>query len=94
MTLFFLGLVIGALLGYLFAKPKPTAATLPYSGSSVPSRQSNPPDFDPVSNFMSEIETGVQLLAENQRNRNMREALRIKAEREQIASAYHSRLPS
>ncbi|MDQ3130511.1 MAG: hypothetical protein M3Q99_07100 [Acidobacteriota bacterium] len=99
MTLLFIGLIIGIIVGRLIGQsklsgssinpqsPPPVRRRAPAGDSGVGNANRS---FDPVSDLMNEMQTGVQLLAEDQRNRNFREAVRIKADRRKLQSAYQS----
>lgn len=92
MFLFLLGLCGGALLGYWLGKSN--ASNSPVQSFAQPARNHRvvKPD-DPVSNLMSEMQIGVQLLAEDQRNCNLRQAIRIKADRQNLTHFSHSSHP-
>jgi len=98
MTLLFIGFIIGIIVGRLIGQSNLSGSSI--NPQSPPVRRRAPAgdsgvgnanrSFDPVSDLMNEMQTGVQLLAEDQRNRNFREAVRIKADRRKLQSAYQS----
>lgn len=81
MLLFLLGLSCGAYFGYLFGQ---SAARNQLSSRRPLCSYGAAEEADPVSDFINEMQIGVSLLAENQRNQNMREAIKIKSERRKL----------
>ncbi len=82
MLLFLLGLSCGAYFGYLFGQ---AAARHRLPGCRPPRIYgAAAEEADPVSDFINEMQIGVSLLAENQRNCNLREAMKIKSDRRKL----------
>ena len=81
MLLFLLGLSCGAYFGYLFGQFAPRHRL---SSRRPPCSYGAAEEADPVSDFINEMQIGVSLLAENQRNCNLREAMKIKSDRRKL----------
>ncbi len=89
-----LGLVVGAVFGCLFAKTSTVQKPLPVRRRASNFSTGSLMRDDPVSNLMNQMQTGVQLIAESQRNYNLREAIAIKSDRLKLERDYLARFPN